>query len=278
MEFNSMVWIRRFAVVVSLVSMIGLAGCFGSSVKNLLIISVDVVPANPSIAVGATQQFTLIATFVDGQTTHESPDNTAWFSDNAAVATIDHHGVATGVSAGTANIKGSFHGNNTTSILTVTAAAAIAVEGDSRVLHVMNLRTGQRMTFAADGLRDLVMVSRDATSHGADGLVGAAVDLGDAEVSVLPEHGPAWMAIAPSGQFLYVVNQTSATVSAFAIDWETEALRPVMFSPFAAGAKPLSVAVDADGGALSVSHFQASEISRFRIDPKTGALKPFGEN
>jgi hypothetical protein len=279
---------KRVLQVLPLLSLVGLASCFGSAVTNLLITSVHITPANPTIATNATQQFMLSATYVDGTTDHESPSNTAWFSDNAAVATIDRMGVATAIGAGTANIKGSFKGNNTTTLLTVTAAAnvASAVQGDSRVLNVTNLRTGQQMTFAAESMRDSVTISRGDNSGATGGSTtetraeaeSAIAGASERETSVLPEHGPAWLAVDPAAKYLYVVNHTSETVSVFAINWKTSALTAVPFSPFSAGAKPWSVAVDPDGSAISVTHFQAAEVSRFRVDPATGALKPVDEN
>jgi DNA-binding beta-propeller fold protein YncE len=279
---------KRVLQVLPLLSLVGLASCFGSAVTNLLITSVHITPANPTIATNATQQFMLSATYVDGTTDHESPSNTAWFSDNAAVATIDRMGVATAIGAGTANIKGSFKGNNTTTLLTVTAAAnvASAVQGDSRVLNVTNLRTGQQMTFAAESMRDSVTISRGDNSGATGGSTtetraeaeSAIAGASERETSVLPEHGPAWLAVDAAAKYLYVVNHTSETVSVFAINWKTSALTAVPFSPFSAGAKPWSVAVDPDGSAISVTHFQAAEVSRFRVDPATGALKPVDEN
>ncbi|MFZ3216715.1 MAG: Ig-like domain-containing protein [Candidatus Acidiferrales bacterium] len=250
--------------ILAVLSILPLSGCVASLVKNLLITSVNITPANPTIAIGATQQFGLVVTYLDGQTDNPSPSSTAWSSDNVAVATISKAGVATAIAAGTANIGGSYHGNNTKTVLTVTAPAnvAIAAHGDSRVLHVTNLRTGQQMTFAANGLSDSVMMSRDGDSSTA------------AEISVLPERGPAWLAIDLSGRYLYVLNRTSESVSAFAIDWKAGALRAVISSPFAVGAKPSSVEVDPDGAGLSVSYFQDPETSRFLIDPATGALTP----
>jgi 6-phosphogluconolactonase (cycloisomerase 2 family) len=56
------------------------------------------------------------------------------------------------------------------------------------------------------------------------------------------------------------------------VNWKTGELEPVVSSPFSTGAKPWSVEVDPDGAGLSVSHLEDSAISRFRIDPETGAL------
>ena len=263
---------KKFAQVLPVLAVLGLAGCIGSVLNDLLINSVHLTPANPTIAAGATQAFVLSANFVDGTTNHEPAKDVTWSSDNAAVATIAKTGVATAVAAGTAHISGNFHGNNGTTLLTVTAAAnvATAVAGDSRSLRVTNLRTGQEMSFAADGLRDVIMVSRGGMASG----VSADTD----EVSVLPEHGPAWIGVDSAGKYIYVVNRASESVSVFEIDWKDGTLKAVRFSPFSAGAKPWTVDVEPDGAGVSVTHFQSSEVSRFRIDPASGALKPLGEN
>jgi hypothetical protein len=255
---------KQFVQVLPLLSLLGLSGCISSAVSNLFITGVKLTPANPTIAVAATQQFVLTATFLDGQTSNVTTSDSRYSSDNTAVATVNASGLATAVATGTANILASYHGNNTKTLLTVTAAANVVsmVEGDSRVLHVTNLRTGQRMTFAANGLGDSVMISRDGEGMAAT------------EVSVLPERGPGWLAIDPSASYLYVVNQTSQSISAFSINWKTGELNTVVTSPFAAAAKPSSVEVNADGTGLSVAHFEDSTVSYFRIDPATGALTP----
>ena len=224
-----------------------------------------VTPANPSIAMTGTQAFTLSVTFVDGTTDHENPNDTTWTSDNTSVATINKMGIATAVAPGTSNIGGSFQGNNAHTVLTITNLMnAIAVRGDSRTLHVTNLNTGLEMTFAANKLSDSITVSSGSET---ENVAGAAM-------SVLPERGPAWLAVHPSGNFLYVVNHATESVSAFAIDWRNGALHAVAGSPIRAGVKPWSVEVDTDGAGLSVAHFEGTEISRFRIDPVTGALTP----
>ena len=254
--------LKQLVQVLAVLSTLGLCACVSSSVKNLFITGVKLTPANPTIAINATQQFVLTATYVGGQTANETTNDTTYSSDNTAVATVNTVGLATGISAGTANILASYHGNNTKTLLTVAVPSGVgsSVRGDSRVLQVTNLRTGQRMTFAANGLADSVVISRDGES-------GSSV-----EISVLPERGPGWLAIDPSANYLYVLNQTSGTISAFVVDWKTGELEPVVSSPFPTGAKPWSVEVDPDGAGLSVAHFEDEAVSRFRIDPATGAL------
>jgi hypothetical protein len=255
---------KRLAPLVPLLSVLALSGCFSSALSNLFITGAKLTPANPTIALGATQQFVLTITYVDGQTSNVTTDDSRYSSDNEAVATVNDSGLATSVAVGTANILASHHGANTKTLLTVAAAPNVpsAVQGDSRVLQVTNLRTGQRMTFAANGLADSVTISHDGDGRP------------DAEISVLPERGPGWLAVDPSGNYLYVLNQTSESISAFAINWKTGELDPVVSSPFRTGAKPGNIEVDSDGEALSVENLQRSSISRFRIDPATGALTP----
>jgi DNA-binding beta-propeller fold protein YncE len=260
-EFNSLPKFKRLFQILPLLSILGLCSCLSSAVSNLFVTSTKLTPANPTIAVGATQQFILNETYLDGTTDQEPPNSTTWASDNSAVATVNKMGIATAVAAGTANIAGSHDGNNANTTLTVIASAdaVIAVQGDSRILQVKNLRSGQQMTFAVNGLRDSV------TAWSGD-------DSTAAETSVVPERGPGWLAIAPSGDYLYVVNQISGSISAFAIDWKTGSLNAVVSSPFPAGAKPLSIEVDPDGAGLSVAHLEDSALSRFRIERATGAL------
>jgi hypothetical protein len=256
----------RLARTLPLLALLGLSGCLGSTLSNLFISSVKITPANPTVAISAMQQFYLTATYVDGTTDTEPGGDVTWASSDTAVATVNKAGLATALTSGTTYIGGSFKGNNTRTLLTVSVTPAdvpSAVEGDSRMLRVTNLRTRQVMTFAVNGAADSVMFSRTGASNAA----GA-----DGEISVLPERGPAWLAVDPSAKYLYVVNHTSESVSAFAIDWENGTLAQVVGSPFPAGTKPWSVEVDPDGAGLSIAHFGSAEISRFYIDPATGAL------
>jgi uncharacterized protein YjdB len=88
--------------------------------------SIVVTPANPSIAKGATQQFTAAGTFSDGSTQNLTSTAT-WSSSNTAVATINSAGLVSGVSAGASTIQatsGSVSGSTT---LNVTAAVLSSI-------------------------------------------------------------------------------------------------------------------------------------------------------
>jgi len=84
--------------------------------------SIAVTPATPTIAVGATQQFTATGTYSDGSTAVITSMVT-WSSSSAAVATINAAGLATGVTAGSATITAALNGVTATAALTVSATA-----------------------------------------------------------------------------------------------------------------------------------------------------------
>jgi hypothetical protein len=85
------------------------------------LVSISVTPTNPSISVGAHQQFTATGNYSNGS--HQDLTNSAtWTSSSLSVATISSAGLATGVASGSTTIKaasGSIYGTTT---LTVTGA------------------------------------------------------------------------------------------------------------------------------------------------------------
>ncbi|MFH1386978.1 MAG: Ig-like domain-containing protein [bacterium] len=71
--------------------------------------SIAITPANPTINVSGTQQFTAIGTYSNG-TTQTITTTVNWNSATTAVATINTSGLATGVFAGTSVISASLSG------------------------------------------------------------------------------------------------------------------------------------------------------------------------
>ncbi|HUY94091.1 MAG TPA: Ig-like domain-containing protein [Terracidiphilus sp.] len=93
-----------------------------------VVATIAVLPAAPSIALGATQQFSATAKDSSGNTI--SGLTFTWASSATSVATIDNSGLATGVAAGTAQITASAGGvTSSPAALTVTppVVATIAV-------------------------------------------------------------------------------------------------------------------------------------------------------
>lgn len=92
------------------------------------LIDVAISPLAASIATGATQQFAAQAQYSDGSS-FDVTNLASWSSDTPSVATINSSGLATGVSAGTANISATYQGvtSSTPAVLTVTSAAMFTI-------------------------------------------------------------------------------------------------------------------------------------------------------
>jgi DNA-binding beta-propeller fold protein YncE len=261
--------------VVSLILSIGLAGCFGNPLdlfdgggSGISIKTITPTPANPTIAVGATQTFVANATLSDGSTATEPESSTAWTTSDTSVATIDASGVATAVSIGTATITAKVKSVSGSTVLTVVAVgqSVMSVRGTFRVLTVSFLGADRSYVFAGNALDDTVSVFRVLTS---------GEETTARKFSSEPSQGPLWLAVNPSGRFLYVTNLKSRDVSAYSIDALTGRLSRVPGSPFAiegAGDGPWAISVDASGQFVDVAELNSAGGIRYRIDPETGKL------
>ncbi|HEY0703080.1 MAG TPA: Ig-like domain-containing protein [Candidatus Acidoferrales bacterium] len=86
--------------------------------------SVTVTPANPSAAVGQSEQLTATANFTDGSTL-DVTNSATWTSDTPAVATVNSTGLVTAVNTGSAGISATYQG--VTGGVTFTSGQAVAV-------------------------------------------------------------------------------------------------------------------------------------------------------
>jgi hypothetical protein len=93
-----------------------------TSAAPLGLTSIAVTPANPTIAVGATQQFVATGTYADGSTQNLT-SQAAWTSSNLTVATVDVAGLAVSTGAGTASLAATLNGVTGSATLTVQPAA-----------------------------------------------------------------------------------------------------------------------------------------------------------
>jgi hypothetical protein len=114
------------AFLFSLSLVIASTGCAGGSsttppIKTLT--SVSVASSTPSVAVGATRQFTATATYSDHSTANVS-STAIWTVASPAVATINSSGLATGVTAGSTTVAASLSGMSGSAALNVTAATS----------------------------------------------------------------------------------------------------------------------------------------------------------
>ena len=132
----------------------GSAGVSVAAATPVPVASVQVSPANASVAVGGQVAFTAVARDASGnQITGRS---TSWASSMPGVATIDASGLASGVAAGSTTITASVDGVTNSTPLTVVApappTAGIPQPGANDVI-VMDLRQAiQQATTASQAL------------------------------------------------------------------------------------------------------------------------------
>ena len=87
---------------------------------------VEITPSNPSLPIGATQQFTATATQSDG-TSIEVTDQATWTSSNTAVATVNSSGLASALRPGTAIITAAYGSTVGSTTLTVNSATLASI-------------------------------------------------------------------------------------------------------------------------------------------------------
>ena len=96
------------------------------TVSPPVLMSISVLPNNPSIAIGNKQQFTAMGTFSNGSSSDISAIST-FTSASTSVATILTSGLASGVSVGTSVITASSGTKTGTTTLTVTPATLLSI-------------------------------------------------------------------------------------------------------------------------------------------------------
>ncbi|MET3132089.1 uncharacterized protein YjdB [Oxalobacteraceae bacterium GrIS 1.11] len=177
--------------------------------------SVTVTPATAAVPIGGVQQFTAMATYVDGAS-QDVTAASAWTSASASVAGVDGaSGLATGVAAGSTAINASFGGKSASANLTVTAASlvSIAVLPANRSIAINGRQQFQAIgTFTDGSTRDMTAVSTFTSAAPAfatilGGGVATGVAAGNSVIS------------ASSGALSGSTNLTvtSATLSAIAV-------------------------------------------------------------
>jgi uncharacterized protein YjdB len=97
-----------------------IAGATTVTVNPAVLQSIALTPANPSVLVGHSQQFTATGSYSDG-TFRDISASVAWSSGTTAVATVNGAGLASGVSAGAANVTAALGAISASTTLTVTA-------------------------------------------------------------------------------------------------------------------------------------------------------------
>jgi len=143
----------------------GLQGSATLTVSPALLVSIAVLPANLSIAIAATQQFTAMGTFSDGTTSNISAVS-VFTSGSPNIATTTSAGLATGAIAGKTVITASSGSKTGTTTLTVTPATLLSI-AMTPVNPILKIAATQQLSIAAsysDGTTSDVTVSTAFTS------------------------------------------------------------------------------------------------------------------
>ncbi|MGI2105282.1 Ig-like domain-containing protein [Shewanella frigidimarina] len=130
---------KTYLVFTMLLGFILLAGCNGDNNNDnsnndnngVLLTSIAVTPATPSMPLGLKQQFTAMGTYSDG-TSSDITNSATWSSDDSTVATINTSGLAMGVIPGSVAITASLidsssNEQSATTTLTITDATLTAL-------------------------------------------------------------------------------------------------------------------------------------------------------
>ena len=133
------------------------------------------------------------------------------------------------------------------------------------------------------------LASDDVSAYAIDSATGALTQVpciaGCNGPNFLAGGDPSSVAIAPSGKFAYVANQSTDDVSAFAIDATTGVLSKVLCtaapgcssgSNFRAVDHPTSVAIDPSGRVAYVANQVSGDVSAYGINATTGELTSMG--
>lgn len=128
-----------------LLIMAGLIGCSDKGSDNKVLKAVAIQPANNKLAVGKTQQFSVVGTYTDGTATPDLGPSASWSSSSSSVATITPQGMVTAVSAGPTTITAVLGNVSLTTTLTVpeTTLASIAIKPSNPTIAI---NTSQQFT------------------------------------------------------------------------------------------------------------------------------------
>ena len=197
------------------------ASCGGGSSTPSLV-SVKVLPTQPSVIAGETQQFTATGLYANG-TSHDISASVDWTSSNSTIALIgnagESAGLATTLTPGSTTITASYSGQS--------ASTSLAVIHRSEVAYVANQTAIYQYSIADDGsLRPLTpaSVSGAASSIQIDGNGAhayATSGLGVLQFKINPDggltpmapeavgaqvgsNGPLSVVLHPGGKFTYV--------------------------------------------------------------------------
>ncbi len=155
-----------------------LAGCASSSVltnrqsgSGASLASIQVTPANGSVAAGGTVQFKAIGTFSDNST-QDLTSSVTWASSNMAAATIASSGLASGVTAGQSSTisakQSSITGSASLAVTTATLVSIAVTPANTSIAAGSTIQFKAVGTFSDNSTQDLTSSVVWASSNTAE--------------------------------------------------------------------------------------------------------------
>nr|MBA3485302.1 lactonase family protein [Pirellulales bacterium] len=143
--------------------------------------------------------------------------------------------------------------------------------------HSINVSPDNRFAFVADLGLDKVLVYK------LDAAAGTLTPNDPPSAKLAPGAGPRHFAVHPSGEFAYVINELTSTVTAFAYDAEQGVLKELQTlrtlpEDFTENNSTAEVQVHPSGKFLYGSNRGHDSIAMFAIDPATGELTALGQH
>jgi hypothetical protein len=121
--------------------------------------SIAVTPANPTIAVGTTHQFSATGTLSDS-TIQDLTSLVTWSSSNTLIATTNSGGIASSLSIGSVTVTAAFAGVSGTTTMTVQGPVSIAVTPANPSVVVGSTQQFTAVgTFADGSVQDLTTLA-----------------------------------------------------------------------------------------------------------------------
>jgi 6-phosphogluconolactonase (cycloisomerase 2 family)/urocanate hydratase len=267
-----------------------IVGAAGLTVTPAALVSIALIPANPSIANGTAQQFAAIGTYTDNSTQPLTASVT-WGSSDTTVASISNasgsNGLANSAGQGAVTISAALGTISGSTGLTVTAATLVSI-AVTPVSPSINDGTNQQFTatgtYTDNSTQNLTASVMWASSNtaiasisNATGSNGLATAAGAGTTSISASLGAATSAVATLTaaavpEYAYASNQNDNTVSEYRVG-----VGGVLTSigTQATGVEPNAIAVVPSGLYVYVANWVNNTLSEYAIG-SDGTLTAIG--